>query len=408
MLRVAEHYSASDTGRERRANEDSYLARSPVFVVADGMGGARAGEVASRTAVELFASGLDERIAAPEERLARRVQDANERIHELSREDSRRAGMGTTLTAVHVGGEELAIAHVGDSRAYCLRDGVLSMLTEDHSLVGELVRQGKLTEQEAEEHPQRSIITRALGPEPVVMVDTMTVRARAGDVYLLCSDGLTSMLGDDRLRQLLVGATTLEQAGNDLIEAANQAGGRDNITVILFRLEELADAAASSAYEQPTSVGVRAPTVDAVRQALAAAPAVAAAPPAARRRGASPRVPRPAPTPRRRRRRELPGVVRLLLGLLVVFGVIGVAFFFANQAVYFVGTDSGGRVAVFNGLPYDLPAGIKLYSTYFVSGVTVAELSPAERGRLLNNQMRSFDDATDLVRRLELGQISSQ
>jgi serine/threonine protein phosphatase PrpC len=408
MLRVAEHYSASDTGRERRANEDSYLARSPVFVVADGMGGARAGEVASRTAVELFASGLDERIAAPEERLARRVQDANERIHELSREDSRRAGMGTTLTAVHVGGEELAIAHDGDSRAYCLRDGVLSMLTEDHSLDGELVRQGKLTEQEAEEHPQRSIITRALGPEPVVMVDTMTVRARAGDVYLLCSDGLTSMLGDDRLRQLLVGATTLEQAGNDLIEAANQAGGRDNITVILFRLEELADAAASSAYEQPTSVGVRAPTVEAVRQALAAAPAEAAAPPAARRRGASPRVPRPAQTPRRRRRRELPGVVRLLLGLLVVFGVIGVAFFFANQAVYFVGTDSGGRVAVFNGLPYDLPAGIKLYSTYFVSGVTVAELSPAERGRLLNNQMRSFDDATDLVRRLELGQISSQ
>ena len=107
------------------------------------------------------------------------MQEANERIHELSREDSRRAGMGTTLTAVHVGGDELAIAHVGDSRAYCLRDGVLTMLTEDHSLVGELVRQGKLTEREAEEHPQRSIITRALGPEPVVMVDTMTVRARA-------------------------------------------------------------------------------------------------------------------------------------------------------------------------------------------------------------------------------------
>ncbi|HEY5199199.1 MAG TPA: Stp1/IreP family PP2C-type Ser/Thr phosphatase [Solirubrobacteraceae bacterium] len=407
MLRVAEHYSASDTGRERRANEDSYLARTPVFVVADGMGGARAGEVASRTAVELFAAGLDERIATPEERLARRVQDANERIHELSREDSRRAGMGTTLTALHVGGDELAIAHVGDSRAYCLRDGVLTMLTEDHSLVGELVRQGKLTEQEAEEHPQRSIITRALGPEPVVLVDTMTVRGRAGDVYLLCSDGLTSMLSDERLRQLLAAAPTLEAAAGDLIDAANQAGGRDNITVVLFRLEEVADEAPAFAYDQPTSVGgPAAPTVDEVRLALAAAPPVAPAP-VPRQRGARPRLPR-RPAERPRRRRELPGVVRLILGLLVVFGVIAVAFFFANQAVYFVGTDSAGRVAVFNGLPYDLPAGIKLYSTYFVSGVTVAELSTAERGRLLNNQMRSFDDATDLVRRLELGQISSQ
>jgi len=412
MLRVAEHYSASDTGRERRANEDSYLARSPVFVVADGMGGARAGEVASRTAVELFAGGLDERITAPEERLARRVQDANERIHELSRADSRRAGMGTTLTAVHVGGEELAIAHVGDSRAYCLRDGVLSMLTEDHSLVGELVRQGKLTEQEAEEHPQRSIITRALGPEPVVLVDTMTVRARAGDVYLLCSDGLTSMLGDDRLRQLLVGARTLEQAGVDLIAAANQAGGRDNITVILFRIEGVDDPGLQASYDQPTSVGIQAPSVAEVRHALAGAmPAGVAAPAKSTRdTGVRAQVPRPPPElPRRRRRdREVPGLVRLLLGLVAVLGVLGAAFFFANSAIYFVGTDPGGRVAVFNGLPYDLPAGVKLYSTYFVSGVTVAELTTTERGRLLNNQLRSFADATDLVRRVELGQISSR
>ncbi|MEA2373452.1 MAG: family protein phosphatase [Solirubrobacteraceae bacterium] len=409
MLRVAEHYSASDTGRERRANEDSYLARSPVFVVADGMGGARAGEVASRTAVELFAGGLDERIPAPEERLARRVQDANERIHELSRADSRRAGMGTTITAVHVGGEELAIAHVGDSRAYCLRDGALSMLTEDHSLVGELVRQGKLTEQEAEEHPQRSIITRALGPEPVVMVDTMTVRARPGDVYLLCSDGLTSMLSDDRLRQLLAGPRSLEQAGVDLIDAANAAGGRDNITVILFRLESVEDPGSGTSYDQPTSVGVAAPTVDAVRRALADSPPVGAVAPAPREPGVRAQRPRPAPEePRRRRRREVPGLVRLLLGLLVVVGVLGAAFFFANSAIYFVGTDAGGRVAVFNGLPYDLPAGVKLYSTYFVSGVTVAELGAAERSRLLNNQLRSFADATDLVRRVELGQISTR
>jgi protein phosphatase len=409
MLVVAEHYSASDTGRERRANEDSYLARSPIFVVADGMGGARAGEVASRTAVELFASGLDERIAAPEERLARRVQDANERIHELSRADSRRAGMGTTLTAVHVGAEELAIAHVGDSRAYRLRDGGLTLLTEDHSLVAELVRQGKLTESEAEEHPQRSIITRALGPEPVVLVDTLSVRAQAGDVYLLCSDGLTSMLGDDRVRELLAGAATLEQAGIALIDAANEAGGRDNITVVLLRLDALAEASLHPAYDQPTSVAMAAPTLDSAPAVLAAAATPQTPAAHARRRSVTARAPRrPEAAPRGRRRRELPGVARLLLGLIAVFAVIGFAFFFANQAVYFVGTDSGGRITVFNGLPYELPAGIKLYSTYFVSGVTVAELSAAERARLLNNQARSYDDATDLVRRLELGQIAGQ
>ena len=188
MLRVAEHYARSDTGRQRRANEDSYLDRAPLFVIADGMGGARAGEVASRVAVELFEDGLsgdDSESAA--QRLARRAAEANTQIHALSRRDSRRAGMGTTLTAAHVGSDSVSLAHVGDSRAYRLRSGKLERLTEDHSLVSELVRSGRLSEEEAEEHPQRSIITRALGPEPQVEVDTLTVRAQHGDVYMLCS-----------------------------------------------------------------------------------------------------------------------------------------------------------------------------------------------------------------------------
>src|SRR5271163_5224027 len=238
MLRVAEQYAATDTGRQRRANEDSLLARAPLYVVADGMGGAQAGEVASRIAIESFQPGVTD-ATHPELALAALAQAANARIHELSRVNAEHAGMGTTLTAVYVGEREVAIAHVGDSRAYCLRDGQLLRLTDDHSLVDELVRQGRLTPEEAIEHPQRSVITRALGPEGTVEVDTRSFRARDGDVYLLCSDGLTTMVGEQELAAVLLAHPRLSEAGEALIAAANHAGGRDNITVVLLRLEEL-------------------------------------------------------------------------------------------------------------------------------------------------------------------------
>src|SRR5271155_5041264 len=238
MLRVAEQYAGTDTGRQRRANEDSLLARSPLFVVADGMGGAQAGEVASRIAVESFHSGLHD-ASPPEVALATLARAANARIHELSHANAEQAGMGTTLTAIYVGEEEVAIAHVGDSRAYCLRAGQLLRLTDDHSLVDELIRQGRLTPEEAVEHPQRSVITRALGPEAGVDVDTRSFHARAGDVYLLCSDGLTTMVGEAQLAAVLLAHPQLSDAGEALIAAANQAGGRDNITVVLLRLEEV-------------------------------------------------------------------------------------------------------------------------------------------------------------------------
>ncbi len=240
MLRVAEQYAGTDTGLQRRANEDSLLARSPLFVVADGMGGAQAGEVASKIAVESFHEGLPDG-SPPEEGLASYALAANARIHALSRENAEQAGMGTTLTAVYVGEQEVAIAHVGDSRAYCLRDGELLRLTDDHSLVDELIREGRLTPEEAEDHPQRSIITRALGPEETVEVDTRSFRARAGDIYLLCSDGLTSMVPEARLAEVLRlhAGERLRDLGEALIAEANRAGGRDNITVILLRLEEV-------------------------------------------------------------------------------------------------------------------------------------------------------------------------
>src|SRR5271163_4526867 len=259
MLRVAEQYAGTDTGRQRRANEDSLLARSPLFVVADGMGGAQAGEVASRIAVESFKHGLDDP-AEPELALSALALEANSQIHELSHANAEQAGMGTTLTAIYVGEQDVAIAHVGDSRAYCLREGELLRLTDDHSLVDELVRQGRLTPEEAVEHPQRSVITRALGPEAVVDVDTRSFRARPGDVYLLCSDGLTTMIGEEQIAAVLLAHPQLRDAGEGLIAAANEAGGRDNITVVLIRLEEVQAQRAPSLGDHTTMVGMPAVT----------------------------------------------------------------------------------------------------------------------------------------------------
>src|ERR671925_1892336 len=223
MLRVAEHFERTDTGRQRRGNEDAYFARSPLFAVADGVGGAQAGEVASQLAVEVLSQGVPEGNGSIEERLRARVEEANTRIAELAQADERRAGMSTTLTLAYVGEDELSVVHVGDSRLYRLRDGVFERLTDDHTLVEELVRQGKLTQQEADQHPQRSIITRALGPEAAVEADSHTWPARDGDVYLLCSDGLTSMVSEAQVGEVVVGAPSLPEAARRLIDAANAA-----------------------------------------------------------------------------------------------------------------------------------------------------------------------------------------
>src|ERR1700761_3997507 len=173
MLTAAETIVRTDTGRQRRGNEDSSLAHPPVFVLADGMGGAQSGEVASQIVVDAFSAGLPDD-GTPEERLSVVVQRANREIHERSQSEAENAGMGTTVTAAYLDQDAVALAHVGDSRGYLLRDGELSRLTEDHSLVEELLRDGRLTEEEAFEHPQRSVITRALGIDPIVEIDTWT------------------------------------------------------------------------------------------------------------------------------------------------------------------------------------------------------------------------------------------
>jgi protein phosphatase len=393
MLRVSEQYAGTDTGRQRRANEDSLLARSPLFVVADGMGGAQAGEVASRLAVESFQLGVHD-ATQPELALADLARAANTNIHELSHANAEHAGMGTTLTAVYVGEQEVAIAHVGDSRAYCLRDGQLERLTDDHSLVDELMRQGRLTPEEAIEHPQRSVITRALGPEGTVEVDTRSVRARAGDVYLICSDGLTTMIGEDQIAQVLLAHPRLRDAGEALIAAANEAGGRDNITVVLLRLEDVQMGQQPTDADQATLVGI---------PAVSVAPHTPEPPQTAERRvpraGSSP-GPQAIARPRRRLRHA--GLIAILLGLLLV---LGSAAYLALQSVYFIGTNNRGLITMFEGLPYKLPGNLELYSSQYVSGVSASTLSREKRHKLLDQSLRSEGDAASVIHSLELEQL---
>ncbi len=237
--RVAAH---SDTGRKRRRNEDAYVVRPPLFAVADGMGGAQAGEVASRLAADVLqdADGGE----GGEDRVAALVQAANRRVYERATEDAAASGMGTTMTVALLQDDEVAIGHVGDSRAYLVRDGELSQLTQDHSLVGELIRSGKLSPEEAETHPQRSVITRALGADPDVDVDISRVEARPGDLFLLCSDGLTTMVDDRAILEIVERhRDDLDTTARTLISTANRGGGEDNITVVCFEIEEGGDTA---------------------------------------------------------------------------------------------------------------------------------------------------------------------
>jgi serine/threonine protein phosphatase PrpC len=407
VLRVAEQYAGTDTGRQRRANEDSHLARAPLFVVADGMGGAQAGEVASRIAVESFEAGLHGP-GEPEEALAQLARAANARIHELSHAHAEQAGMGTTLTAFYVGEREVSIAHVGDSRAYRLRGAELTRLTDDHSLVDELLRQGRLTPEEALEHPQRSVITRALGPEGFVEVDTRSYTAHDGDVYLLCSDGLTTMVPEERLAELLLAYApkSLHDAGEALIAAANEAGGRDNITVLLLRVEELDTSLAPATEESPAArVAPEEGSAAAVAQALRERPATTEGTPSDIEAPVVARLPRRPGSPQRSGRRRRIRRAAAAAAVLAVLAVIGAGAYVALQSVYFIGTNGRGLVTVFRGVPYKLPGNLALYSSDYVSGVGASTLTPQRRHTLLDHSLRSEANAASLVRSLELGEV---
>ena len=390
----------SDAGHRRRGNEDAFVREPPLFAVCDGMGGALAGELASR----LAANALEEAIrrGAPID-LVEAILEGNRRINERSRTDAATAGMGTTVTAVLVGDDDLLrIGHVGDSRAYRLRGDTLEQLTPDHSLVAELVRTGQISPEEADGHPQRAVITRALGTDVNVEVDSFEVVAEPGDLYLLCSDGLTTMLADEEVRALLVrGRDDLQATARSLIAAANAAGGEDNITCVLF--ETVAAAPGANGLDEDTLGGLDVTGEHTMilpdRQEETgweegadvtgpATPATATAP-AVPRRGGAP----PAPL-QRHRRRKLPYVVALLV-LVVAAAVAAVALV---SRAHFVGADSRGRLVVYQGVPWNLASGIHLYRATYVSPVLAVQLSQPERIRLFDHGLHSKQIALAAIR----------
>jgi len=375
--------SVTDTGRRRRHNEDAFVCEPPLFAVADGMGGAQAGEVASNLAAAALREDRAER-AGGEERVDELIQEANRRVYQRQSQDASASGMGTTMTVALVEDGHVAIGHVGDSRAYLIRGHSLEQLTEDHSLVAELVRSGKLSPEEAEGHPQRSVITRALGTDPDVDVDTVSVETRPGDLFLLCSDGLTSMVDDDTiLQEIERNRGDLKTAAKALVRAANKGGGEDNITVIFF---EIAGSASDSTEHTVTLPEVRSDgdeedTLD-------------------EHHG----VPVVAPEDGDRRPRESRGAGRraLFAALAVVVLVGGCSFVvWGLWRSHFVGAEADGRVAVYQGVPWNIVGNVRLYRPVYVSNLLAAQLNQAERRKLFDHSLRSDDSARAAVRRYE-------
>jgi protein phosphatase len=315
---------ATDVGRVRTGNEDALLIddRLGVFAVADGMGGHVAGEVASSTAVEAVRAAIAGGSAIDEA-----IRAANAAVRDRAAEDPALTGMGTTLTAVvPLDGSRVLIGHVGDSRAYLLRGGQLTRLTDDHSLVEELVRDGRITAEQAEAHPQRSIITRAIGVEAEIDVDVYTIEVSNGDRILICSDGLSDMLRDAEVARVADTSADASTAADRLVAAANDAGGGDNITVVVLDVAEVDDEPAVIDHlAEPQPLG-----------AALAEPAPPATEPAA---------------PARRGRMRRAVSIALVVVPVVVIASVGVGFaWWRATHTYFVG-ESRGVVAIYRGVP---------------------------------------------------------
>jgi len=395
-MRLGESAGKTDPGRVRRRNEDAFVVDPPLFAVADGMGGAQAGEVASRLAAAAFREYREADELAPEERVQAIIKEANRRIYDRARTDSEVSGMGTTVTAALLSDGGVVIGHVGDSRAYRIRDGSLEQLTDDHSLVADLMRSGRLTPEEAEGHPQRSVITRALGTDPDVDVDTLVIEAAAGDLFLLCSDGLSTMVSEEDVLRTVERASTLDEAARDLVRAANTGGGEDNVTVVLFRLEPdeaveetlVAPAPGADAVESEQESDLEDTLTDLPPVSAAAAPETTVEPPS---------VPAPAadekrPAPRRGRPRWARRILWAALGLGFVALLLGAALYGLSRA-YFVGADENGNVTVYQGVPFDLSDDVGLYRERYVSRLQSSQLAPDERAGLFDHELLSYDQA---------------
>ncbi len=387
-MTLRQFVTKTDPGRRRRNNEDVFVCEPPLFAIADGMGGAQAGEVASGLAAEALKEGEDGK-GTSEERVKALIQSANRRVYEKAQQDMALAGMGTTLTLALVDEGTVTFGHVGDSRAYRLRDDKLEQITDDHSLVAELTRAGKLSEEEAETHPQRSVITRALGTDPDVDGDVFQIETEEGDVFLLCSDGLSDMVDDGTIEETLQRhRANLKKAAQELVKAANKGGGEDNITVLLFEVGAAAD-------RTEEAVPVDQDDDEDTLSELDGVPVIAAKPDEWSSQDGD--VPEPVvdhPPPRKSRAR-----LYWIIALAILLAIIGLGLFGLSQS-HFVGAEKDGHVAVYQGLPYDI-AGIDLYRRVYVSRLLAAQLTQPERQHLFDHDLRGFGSAKGAIRRYE-------
>jgi serine/threonine protein phosphatase PrpC len=377
---VARPGALTDIGLHRKTNEDTFVVAPPLFVVCDGMGGAQAGEVASGLAAETLAAAV-----ADGQPLLAAAEQANAAVFQRASDDRDHAGMGTTLTAVVLSGDTGHFVHIGDSRAYLLRAGALEQLSDDHSLVGEMMRDGRLSEEEAVLHPHRSILSRALGTEALARIDEFEVDLQAGDVLLLCSDGLSGPVPADVIRKAL-GRADPEDAAAKLIAEARRLGGPDNITAVVLRLDEppvageevtlavtadealalavLADEAATLAVPADEEVTLDVPA-DEAPTTLLVAPVSASDPQSA---GAA-----SAQAPARGALRRL-GCSAVALALLVAVAFAGAV---TLSTVFYVGVDDG-RLAIYSGLPTEIGP-LHLHAVYRRSSLPYESLGSAER-----------------------------
>jgi PPM family protein phosphatase len=328
--------ASTDVGRVRQGNEDSFMVHDPLFAVADGMGGHQGGEVASKLALETLGRLTLEPSGDTSPSLVDAVRQANRDVLEKASTDPGLHGMGTTLTALVKGDERVLLAHVGDSRAYIVRDGQMKQLTEDHTVVEGLVQEGRLTREEAEIHPQRSILTRALGVDGDVEVDETTHQVKPGDRILLCSDGLTGMVPEGEIQRILGEREDPQRAAEALVDAANEAGGQDNITAVV--LDVIPD-------DEPGSDTAPAPPVE--------APAPDQEPP--------------------RRRRGLRVALWILIPLVLVVGALAAIKLLFIDRQWYVGVE-GEQVAIFRGIPAE-PLGIPLDSVVQQTDIPADEIS---------------------------------
>jgi PPM family protein phosphatase len=392
--------AATDIGQVREGNEDSYLVVEPLYAVADGMGGHRGGEVASSLALETVQGMFERR----EGSLAEQVAEANRAVFDRSQNDRKVSGMGTTLTAAQVDGNQVHLVHVGDSRAYLLRGGELTQVTEDHTLVHRMVMEGEISEEEAETHPHRSILTRALGVDQTIQVDEGDLEVAPGDRLLLCTDGLTGMVPEGEIREILLENLDPQEAVDKLVKVANRAGGIDNITALILDFAD--DGGGRGATKespiprQPTSERPIAPAAPSNRSDITIVGAPIPGPPPG-----SPVAPSSRPAPRtdrsateRRPERSRPGSRRVgrKVGIwtgvtlaIVALGVVGLRLYLDTQ--WYVGV-SNGRVAIFRGAPAEV-AGLELHSVVVETSIPARQAEALPLYRQLPDGITADDRA---------------